>query len=1101
MPGVCCIRLLAAAVAFGILLLVPSPTSGGQPQAASDIIPGRYIVVLKKTDSPAVVSARHGVQPRVQYRSALRGFAGKLSDEQVRRLHADPSVLSIEPDRVVTVDDAQLVPAGIDRADVDLSTAAMIDGIDDALDVDIAILDSGIDPIHPDLRVAGGIRFIGEDCAAGMWADDYGHGTHVGGTAAAIDNNIGVVGVAPGARLWAVKVLDYTGHGTLSCFIAAVDWITANVATIDVANMSLRVTPPSTALCQAIASSAAAGAVYAVSAGNNHTDAGSQSPADCADVLTVSAIADFDGEPGGLDPQTYEGSCTMTGDDVFACFSNYGPLVEIAAPGVNVYSTFPTQSGRWYYTMSGTSMSAPHVAGAAALDIVEHGKPTDAAGVAAVRERLIAAGTPQGGPGGFTGDPDSYPEPLLSVASAGAYDAAITAVTPPYVILPGDLAPVDVAVSYDATSSGTLSVSLIADGGVIIGSPQIVTLEPHASTTLSFTWDTTGLALGDYSLTATVSGPPGEIRPGNNILSATARVRLPEHDVAVTEVSIPDEVPEGGSVPVSVTATDTGTFSETFSVTLGASGGTISGSPQTLALEPGSSAVATFTWDTTDLSPGEYALTGTAVLEGDANPGNNSHSLVATIGGVTTRVSVSSAGDQGDGISDLNAVSSDGRYIAFRSQATNLVLGDTNGAHDVFMRDSQTSVTERVSVDSSGNEGDDASRVDPGAISADGRYVAFTSWASNLVLGDANGFSDIFVRDRQTGTTERVTTGSSGSYFASISADGRYVVFVSSYNVFVYDRQTGAKTNIGTITNGQRPAMSADGRYIGFASGASNLVPDDTNGKTDLFVRDRGTWAVERVSVDSSGGQSNDYSGDPAISADGRYLSFMSAASNLVSGDTNGVADIFVRDRQTGTTERVSVDSSGNQGLGDSKWWNAISADGRYVAFYSEANNLVPGDTNFTGDTFLRDRQAATTQRVSVDSAGNQTHIQGSSNYLTMSADGRFVAFQSYAMNLVPGDTNGQQDVFVRDRGAVGVEPPTPTPTPTPTPSPTPTPTPSPTPTPAGPADPVGGIAVLPELAESGSSSFGYIALSTLATAVVAALAGGAWYAKRRGLR
>ena len=285
--------LSGAAVAFGVLLLLLSPTAGGHPEAAADgdIIPGRYIVLLKESRSPRAAAARHGLRPQMVYESALRGFAGRLSDKEVRRLRADPSVLSVEPDRIVTVDDlhassSQILPNGIDRIDADLNPASKIDGIDDPLDVDIAIIDTGIQPDHPDLRVAGGVRFLGEDCSGGSYADDHGHGTHVGGTAAAIDNDIGVVGVAPGARLWAVKVLNENGSGSLSCVIAAVDWVTANADTIEVANMSLGGNP-STALCDAIANSAAAGVVYAVSAGNGATDASSRSPANCPDVLTT----------------------------------------------------------------------------------------------------------------------------------------------------------------------------------------------------------------------------------------------------------------------------------------------------------------------------------------------------------------------------------------------------------------------------------------------------------------------------------------------------------------------------------------------------------------------------------------------------------------------------------------------------------------------------------------------------------------------------------------------------------------------------------------------------------------------------------------------
>ncbi|MCH8346697.1 MAG: S8 family serine peptidase, partial [Chloroflexi bacterium] len=491
-------------------------------EGPGDRVHGRYIVLLKEGASPASTAARHGLRPDVVYRSALQGFAGELPEAALARLREDPDVVLIEPDSVVTVDDSQTVPSGIDRIDADLNLAAWIDGTDDQPDVDIAILDTGIQQDHPDLRVAGGASFIDSNCGGGSFADDNGHGTHVAGTAAAIDNSIGVVGVAPGARLWALKVLDQNGSGTVSCIIAAVDWVTANAATIEVANMSIRA-DLSDALCQAIAASAAAGVVYAVSAGNQAADASSQSPANCADVLATSAIADFDGKPGALTPQTYNGSCSFTGDDVFACFSNYGPLVDIAAPGVSIYSTY---IGDGYATISGTSMAAPHVAGAAALDIVQNGKPTDAAGAAAVRDRLIAAGAAQSGAYGFTGDPDSSPEPLLFLRSPGLYDLRIEGVSVPSPIPEWAAAQIGVTVSFEGSSStATVSVALIASAGSVSNSPQTVTLPGESSATVTFTWDTTGLA-GDYTLTATASSIAGEMNP-NNSYSIVARVGGP----------------------------------------------------------------------------------------------------------------------------------------------------------------------------------------------------------------------------------------------------------------------------------------------------------------------------------------------------------------------------------------------------------------------------------------------------------------------------------------------------------------------------------------------------------------------------------------------
>jgi hypothetical protein len=213
---------------------------------------------------------------------------------------------------------------------------------------------------------------------------------------------------------------------------------------------------------------------------------------------------------------------------------------------------------------------------------------------------------------------------------------------------------------------------------------------------------------------------------------------------------------------------------------------------------------------------------------------------------------------------------------------------------------------------------------------------------------------------------------------------------------------------------------------VAFYSEASNLVPDDTNGCLDVFVHDRQTGATERVSVDSDGNQGNRASRSPSISGDGRYVAVWSWASNLVPGDTNTSTDVFVHDRQTRATARVSVDSAGSQGNSDS-YPPSVSADGRYVAFYSEASNLVPDDTNGYLDVFVHDRQTGATERLSVDSGGNQGN--GESEYPAISADGRYVAFDSGASNLVPGDTNYScdndnddvyddncSDVFVHDR-------------------------------------------------------------------------------------
>lgn len=410
----------------------------------------------------------------------------------------------------------------------------------------------------------------------------------------------------------------------------------------------------------------------------------------------------------------------------------------------------------------------------------------------------------------------------------------------------------------------------------------------------------------------------------------------------------------------------------------------------------------------------------------------------AALAATTQRVSVSSAGVQGNDLTDAAVIAAGGRYVAFSSYSSNLVPSDTNVRKDVFVRDLQTGTTSRVSVSTAGVQSNDNSVVT--SISSDGRLVAFQSEASNLVAGDTNGETDAFVRDRLNGTTNRISVssteaqGNQQSLHPKISDDGRYVAFQSdatnlvagdtngAIDVFVRDRQAGTTRRVSLSNTGAQghgrsydPYISATGRYVSFTSGAPNLVIGDTNRARDVFVRDRDAGTTTRVSVSSTGVQGFASDAGP-VSADGRYVAFSSAAKKFVAGDTNDTFDAFVRDRTTNTTTRVSVSSSGGQGNLDSKV-SAASADFRYVVFRSLASNLVTGDSNMTYDVFVRDRESGTTGRVSVSTAGAEGH--GVSSPGSMSADGRFVAFTSVAPDLLPPqeDTNNTEDAFVRDRG------------------------------------------------------------------------------------
>jgi len=423
----------------------------------------------------------------------------------------------------------------------------------------------------------------------------------------------------------------------------------------------------------------------------------------------------------------------------------------------------------------------------------------------------------------------------------------------------------------------------------------------------------------------------------------------------------------------------------------------------------------------------------------------------------TTRVSVDSAGNQANGPSwaafeDMTGLSADGRYVVFSSTATNLVPKDTNGLRDVFVHDRQTGLTTRVSVDSAGNEANGEAG-DHFSISADGRYVAFDSPATNLVPGDTNGFRDIFVHDRATGQTTRVNLSNTGSqandwsWRPVISGDGSLIAFGSvatnlvpndtngKEDVFAYDRTTSQLSRVSVSSTGVQgndlsgaATLSEDGRYLGFISAASNFVSPDSN-LIDIFVKDLLTGTVLLVTKSSAGVQALGQSYQPTISPDGRFVTYVSQASNLVPGDTNGWWDVFVFEIATQTTTRVSIDSSGAQANHNS-WYPYLSGDGRYVAFGSVASNLVPGDTNGFPDTFLHDRWTEETTRVSVGTGGQQGNSYSGVGApsgpwwlqlgIAISADGRYIAFGSEASNLIDGDTNGVCDVFIRDREACG---------------------------------------------------------------------------------
>jgi len=365
-----------------------------------------------------------------------------------------------------------------------------------------------------------------------------------------------------------------------------------------------------------------------------------------------------------------------------------------------------------------------------------------------------------------------------------------------------------------------------------------------------------------------------------------------------------------------------------------------------------------------------FTATSVAVLVALAMPGS------AVAAPVTERISVSNTGAPGFGFNRFAATSPDGRFVVFQSTAANLVPGDTNQNNDVFLRDRRTGRIELVSVNSAGVQGNGKNASGKVSVSADGRFVAFDSFSTNLVPGDTNGLNDIFVRDRYARTTVRVNQPGTGG-----QANG----------------------------NSFHAAISADGQWIAYESEASNLVPGDTNGVGDIFLHQIFTGFTTRASVAGYGIQADRASFGPSISADGRFVAFNSHATNLAPGDVNGAADVFLRDR-AGRTILISVDSANRPfptgGFAAYLAGSTVDASGRFVTFSATG-------PDGQGRVYVRDHMAWLTREASVNSWG--TPANSLSTRATISYSGRYVAYESFATNLVPGDTNNTADVFVHD--------------------------------------------------------------------------------------
>ncbi len=401
------------------------------------------------------------------------------------------------------------------------------------------------------------------------------------------------------------------------------------------------------------------------------------------------------------------------------------------------------------------------------------------------------------------------------------------------------------------------------------------------------------------------------------------------------------------------------------------------------------------------------------------------------------RVSVGDGGAESDGNSYDGAVTGNGRFIALNSDATNLMPAAGNANEDIFVRDRKTGTNLLASRNLSGGEGNNDSRSP--AISDNGRYVVFGSYATDLVAGDANFVHDIFLTDMRTGVVTRISEppgggdsdGHSFLYGAAISKNGRYVVYYSTasnlvsdgggnYFIYLYDRVKGTNTLIsrnpaGTPANGEcdDPSISPNGRFVAYYSSASDLVAGDSPGNQDVFVYDVKKGTTRKASVGLLGAEANGSSLDPVVSNNGRWVAFFSDATNLVANDTNGHFDVFLADLDAGSTRRVSVTADGTEGSADS-YSAAMSADGKVLVFYTSASNLDPGDANGTQDDIYRfDTKTGVLTLLSVNAAGVGGDGQSFLAAPSLSSNGKYLAFSSSATNLILGDANGLDDQYL----------------------------------------------------------------------------------------
>ncbi|MEU6712107.1 S8 family serine peptidase [Nonomuraea sp. NPDC046802] len=898
----------------------------------------------------------------------------------VERIIPNFTLTAPEPDRAAAPRAAAATTWGLSKIGAD---KVQDDGIT-GKGVRVAVLDTGIDITHPDLKgklvsadpadprhPGGWIEFgpDGKPVASEPHDSSY-HGTHVAGTIAGGDASGTRIGVAPGAELMAGLVIP-GGQGTFAQVVAGMQWALAPYAAdgspagepADVVSMSLGGEGYADEMIEPARNIYYAGAFPSFAIGNDCAPGQSGSPGNVYEAVAVGATDADDNVPefscGGVVKRTDWFDAPGEWPDSYV-------VPDVSAPGVDVVSAMP---GGRYTALSGTSMATPHVSGTVALmlqarpDLTVDAALDILAGTSVSDERYGPRPNPRVGHGRID-------------AEAAVAEAALRS-------------GVRGTVTDERTRRPLAGVRVARPDGRSVVTGQDGTFELR-------------LPAGEHGLTLS--------RFGYRQTATKVRVRA-------------DRISD---VRVRLERTRWGTVSGR--VTYGPTGATVPGATVTVLDVPDVLAATTDgngRYTIKDVPSGDYQVAAHA-------PGVSRSDPVKVVRGAadlslprppdTERLSLGSDGRQANGDAWWPELSGDGTVAVFASFASNLDGEDTNGELDIFATDLRTRETRRVSVPSGGGLGNSFS-LSP-TVSGDGRFVGFNSGATNLVPGDTNGQTDAFVHDRQTGATERISVAHDGSQADGLSGsprfstDGRFAVFNSDAtnlvpgdtngrsDVFVRDRQTGTTTRISLARDGSQvdgnsreATISADGRYVAFQSDASALVPGDENGAIDAFVRDLRTGTLTRV----TGPRQDTQTAGPVLSANGRALAF----SNGV-----GLGQLYVQDLTTGRNDLVSAAVDGGDATGMS-FAPTLSADGRVVAFYSDANDLVGGDTNPFSDVFVRDVAAGTTKRVSTAPKGIEG--DGRSDLPSISDDGRYVVFESTSANLVEGDTNRRSDVFVHD--------------------------------------------------------------------------------------